>query len=150
MKGSGLGDRLRVLISEKGVTPYEISKKTGISQSTLSRILNNTTTKLNINNLTLLSKYFNVEYDWLSTGKGPKMRGSYPDSSFNRATASDYVASYRNDDALVDSQNRMARALETLAESNKELVENNKRVTETNEKVMSEMLGLVKDLKEKK
>lgn len=64
----GLSERLKELIKNKGVTPYEVSVSTGINQSTLSRILNNNTQKMSIKNTLLLAKYFEVDKDWLVTG----------------------------------------------------------------------------------
>lgn len=128
-----MASRLRELIEEKGVTPYEVSKMTGISQATLSRILNNNTTKLNIQNITILSEYFAVSYDWLSTGKGEKKAGNYGKYVPRMAKASDVSGTYNTNDPLIDSHNRLARAMETIAESNRMLAENN-------EKVINEML----------
>jgi len=65
-----LSERISKLIETKGVTAYEISLKTGISQSSLSRLLNDNTTKLNIKNTDLLAKYFNVNREWLLNGNG--------------------------------------------------------------------------------
>jgi transcriptional regulator with XRE-family HTH domain len=50
------------LIKNKGVTAYEVSCGTGISESTLSRILNKNT-KPNIQNRKILAEYFNVNED---------------------------------------------------------------------------------------
>ncbi len=63
-------DRLRQLIQNKGVTPYEISASTGIAPSTLSRILDNTTKKPNAKNIKLLANYFNINHEWLARGEG--------------------------------------------------------------------------------
>lgn len=68
-----LGNRIKELIDNKGITPYAVSNETGISQSTLSRILNNSSKKTNIENTKLLAKYFGVSKDWLLTGKGEKI-----------------------------------------------------------------------------
>jgi transcriptional regulator with XRE-family HTH domain len=65
-----LSDRIKQLIDKKGVTPYVVSKATGISDATFSRVLNNSTAKLNETNLSKLANYFNVEIDWLRTGAG--------------------------------------------------------------------------------
>lgn len=69
-----LSQRLRQLIDNKSITPYEVSIKTGISQSTLSRILNNSTTKINIKNTNLLARFFGINESWLLTGDGDKER----------------------------------------------------------------------------
>jgi transcriptional regulator with XRE-family HTH domain len=140
MESGTISTRLKELIGDKGVTPYEISKMTGISQATLSRILNNNTTKLNIQNVTLLSEYFNVSYDWLSTGKGEKKDVHYGRYIPRTGKANDVSGSYYTGDPLIDSHNRLAKAMETMAESNRILAENNKRVAESNEKVVNEIL----------
>ncbi len=140
MESSTISTRLRELIAEKGVTSYEVSKMTGISQATLSRILNNNTAKLNIQNLILLSDYFNVNYDWLSTGKGERTDINYGRYIPRTSKASDVVAPYYTNDPLIESHNRLAKAMETVAESNRILAENNRRVAESNEKVVNEML----------
>ena len=63
-------NRLKQLIEEKGVTPYVVASKTGIAQSSISRILSGKTTKTSIRNTELLAKYFNVSPQWLLTGTG--------------------------------------------------------------------------------
>ena len=45
---------LNKLFKDRGVTPYEVSIKTGISESTFSRVLNNETKKLGIRNTEIL------------------------------------------------------------------------------------------------
>jgi len=54
---------------EKGLTAYHLAKETGISQATLSRILNKES-KPNTNTLKTLSKYFGENEEWLLTGRG--------------------------------------------------------------------------------
>lgn len=63
-----LSERVKKLIEDKGVTPYEVSVKTGVSQSTLSRVLNENTLKLSLKNTEMLAKYFNVSEEWISSG----------------------------------------------------------------------------------
>lgn len=63
-----IGEILKKLLEEKGVTPYEVSADTGISQSTFSRMLNKNT-KPNQKNKRLLAEYFNVNPEFLVTGK---------------------------------------------------------------------------------
>ena len=38
-----IGERLQKLLDKKGITAYMLSDYTGVSQSTISRILNNNT-----------------------------------------------------------------------------------------------------------
>lgn len=67
-----IGDRLRQVIDNQGISAYEISQATNISQATLSRILNNSTTKPSKSTIDLLSNYLKVNRIWLQTGNGPK------------------------------------------------------------------------------
>jgi transcriptional regulator with XRE-family HTH domain len=84
-----LKERYLYLIKEKDVTPYQISEKTGISNTALSQIklgkvnsISNTTAKL-------LSEYFCVNKDWLLKGEG-EMRKSY-NQKIGKATDSTIV-----------------------------------------------------------
>lgn len=69
-----VGSRLRELMDRKAITAYELSKITGISQAALSRLFNDGTSKPNIKNAELLSKYFEVSREWLISGE--EMPGS--------------------------------------------------------------------------
>lgn len=62
-----IGERFQKLLDNKGVTPYEVSMHTGISQATLSRILNKNT-KPNIENRKILAEYFNVTPEFILHG----------------------------------------------------------------------------------
>ncbi len=44
----GIGERITELLEKKGITAYTLSNETGLSQATLSRIINRNT-KPNIN-----------------------------------------------------------------------------------------------------
>lgn len=70
------GKRLRELIDNKGITPYQISQETGISQATLSRLLGSLTAKPSIKNIRLLANYFNISQTWLLTGDGEKQKST--------------------------------------------------------------------------
>lgn len=63
-----IGERITELLENKGISAYTLSNETGISQATLSRIINKST-KPNASNLKVLSEYFNVDQTWLLTGK---------------------------------------------------------------------------------
>jgi transcriptional regulator with XRE-family HTH domain len=65
-----LKDRIKILLESKRVTPYEVSRETGISQATLSRLINGQTAKLSIKNKAVLANYFHVEPEELITGSG--------------------------------------------------------------------------------
>ena len=51
-------EKISKFIEYKGITVYELSQKTGISQSTFSKILNDSVKKPNIKNAEILEKYF--------------------------------------------------------------------------------------------
>jgi transcriptional regulator with XRE-family HTH domain len=59
--------RVKELMRKKGISAYNLSNYTGISQATLSRILNKDT-KPNASNLKSLAEYFQVEQEWLLSG----------------------------------------------------------------------------------
>lgn len=65
-----VGDRLRQVIDNKKISPYELALATRISQATLSRILNNSTTKPSSNTIEALANYLQVSRIWLQTGEG--------------------------------------------------------------------------------
>lgn len=65
-----IGERLKQVIDNKGITPYELSMRTAISQATLSRIIANVTTKPSLKTIDTLAKYLQINRDWLLTGDG--------------------------------------------------------------------------------
>lgn len=73
-----IGDRLREIIEQKGLTPYRVSKKTGVSQSTLSRILNKNAIP-NESNMKVLVDFFQVSENWLLTGEMDDFHNSNDD-----------------------------------------------------------------------
>lgn len=64
-----IGFRVKKLIENKGVTAYEVAAKTGISESTLSRIISKDS-KPNLRNSEILAEYFEVSKQYLLTGVG--------------------------------------------------------------------------------
>jgi transcriptional regulator with XRE-family HTH domain len=64
---NSIGKRLEYLIEKKGITAYELSSSTGISQSTLSRIIHKGS-KPNLKNSDILAKYFQIKKEWLING----------------------------------------------------------------------------------
>ena len=61
-------ERFQFLLESKGLTPYQLSKKTGISDATLGRILNKGS-KPNSKTMESLCKYFDITEEWFLTGK---------------------------------------------------------------------------------
>lgn len=69
-----IGERLKQVIDNKGITPYELSMRTAISQATLSRIIANVTSKPSLKTIDTLAKYLQINRDWLLTGEGEMLR----------------------------------------------------------------------------
>lgn len=67
-------ERLRYLLDLYEVTPYRVSKETGVSQSTISRFLSSAEGAIRFQAETIerLSKYFQVSPDWLEYGRGDR------------------------------------------------------------------------------
>lgn len=57
--------KLSELIRKKGVTAYQVSMESGVSQATLSQILNGGTKKMSNKTAKALSEYFEVSKDYL-------------------------------------------------------------------------------------
>ena len=77
------GERLRQVIEEKGITPYELSAKTNVAQATLSRIFANSTTKPSIKTVEVIADYLQISRDWLLTGNGDMRAKSKSDASLS-------------------------------------------------------------------
>ena len=77
------GERLRQVIEEKGITPYELSAKTNVSQATLSRIYAISTTKPSIKTVEVIADYLQISRDWLLTGNGDMRAKSKSDASLS-------------------------------------------------------------------
>lgn len=69
--------KINTFIANKGITVYELSKKTGIPQSTFSKILNDSVKKPNIKNSEILEKYF-LENSELDNSKSELTGYYYP------------------------------------------------------------------------
>lgn len=61
-----LKEKIQYLIDNKGVSPYQMSIDSNISQSTISRILSGETKKLNLKNKKLIANYFSINEDDLN------------------------------------------------------------------------------------
>lgn len=104
------GERLRQVIENKGITPYQLSAKTNVSQATLSRILANSTTKPSIKTVEVIADYLQISREWLLTGNGDMHTKSESDTSFSNLLA------------VIASQQR---TIENLSETIKNLTSKN-------------------------
>jgi len=64
------------LLQANGVTPYKVSKATGVSQSTLSDWKRGISTPKQ-DKLQKIAGYFNVSLEYLTTGKNPEENQTY-------------------------------------------------------------------------
>jgi transcriptional regulator with XRE-family HTH domain len=136
-------DRIKQLFEDNNVTAYEVSVRTHISQSTLSRILNNKTYKLSIKTTDILSDYFFVKREWLVSGKGEKyiakkLASDIKDSDPLNSQSSYNV--YRNID--IEEMRVMVRELKTL---NAKLIEENRILSLTNESLATSIRDIAKE-----
>ena len=60
-----LRDRIRDLMKERGVNQIMLAQKAGITESTLSRFLSGSVSKLSDENIVAIARYFNVSTDFL-------------------------------------------------------------------------------------
>lgn len=67
---STLKERLELLIENKGISRYLIASGSGVSNSILSRIINEKTKKISQKTIADLANYFHVDPYWLQTGRG--------------------------------------------------------------------------------
>jgi transcriptional regulator with XRE-family HTH domain len=114
-------ERIEYLLRKKGVSSYEIAQKTGISQSTLSRLRQGLTAKLNIKNAELLAKYFGIDKKWLLTGEGKPFSTSEHDTTLPVSSGNDALLLKLLDKK--DSEIReLNREIGALSEQNRSLI----------------------------
>jgi len=136
-------ERIRQLFEDNNVTPYEVSVKTRISQSTLSRILNNKTVKLSIRTTDILANYFNVTRMWLATGKGERIQVKN-DSGEITGKESRFKKAIRSVDSKTEIEQLKALVKE-LKTRNADLVEELKMVNRTNDNLSESIKDFAKE-----
>lgn len=109
-----ISERLAYLLESKKITPYQLSVGTGISESTISRILSQKTKKLQTPTITLLANYLQVKKEWLLTGDGDIAEKDQADLNFT---------------GYLSRIDELIKANRDLSASNKILAENNARLT---------------------
>lgn len=109
---NSLQERLVYLLKNKGITSYQLSADTGVSEGTLSRILSGKTQKLRESTLKKLADYFKISEDWLRIGSGEMSH-----KPEKKASEEEF-----------GELKKLIAANETLAEANKILAENYTRL----------------------
>lgn len=143
-----LADRIRQLIERKNVTPYQVSKETGVAESTFSKILDGTTKKINNNTCVKLSNYFNVSKSWLLSGEGEMLKKDIiedPVESYKNPTLAEMAAALKD---LAESNKMMAKSNMMMAESNRIIADANKILSETNKDLAKKISSLKEDIVE--
>tara|TARA_R110002167_G_scaffold93474_7_gene250500 strand:- start:8835 stop:9512 length:678 start_codon:yes stop_codon:yes gene_type:complete len=59
----GIADAIKLYIFTKGITPFEFSKSSGISQSGISRLLNKQIKRLNSDSKDALERFFKIPFE---------------------------------------------------------------------------------------
>lgn len=131
---NSIGKRLEYLIEKKGITAYELSSSTGISQSTLSRIIHKGS-KPNLKNSEALAKYFQITKEWLINGSS--------EDNFEPNHFSEPISTYeaiKKEGVENPSQNENGdetRSFDSLIKTIDYFIEENKRLRLENERLKS-------------
>ncbi len=136
-------DRIKQLFEDNNVTAYEVSVRTHISQSTLSRILNNKTDKLSIKTTDILSEYFAVKREWLVTGKGEK---SISENKFEANQSKEIPTNQLVPSSLFESEIEKLKG-EVKAQKNRidDLIDENKILRRSNENLSESIKSLSRE-----
>jgi len=60
-----VGERIKLLLHNKGITPYRLAKETGVSYTGVTKILNGSTKNPQVESLSAIADYFGVSLDYL-------------------------------------------------------------------------------------
>ena len=108
------------LLQKNGVTPYKISKETGVSQSTLSDWKRGLSTP-KIDKLQKIANYFGVSVEYLQTGKEPETQIVTDKSSLTKrdtkqieSILSDTEALLKQDGLMFDGDPASPEAIESI------------------------------------
>jgi len=61
-----IAEKIHELMNRRGITPYRLSKETGVSYTGLTKILNGTTKNPQIDSLKLIADYFGESIDYFT------------------------------------------------------------------------------------
>lgn len=108
------------LLQKNGVTPYKISKETGVSQSTLSDWKRGLSTP-KIDKLQKIANYFGVSVEYLQTAKEPETQVVTDKSSLTKrdtkqieSILSDTEALLKQDGLMFDGDPASPEAIESI------------------------------------
>ena len=94
------------LLQENGVTPYKVSKETGVSQSTLSDWKRGVSTP-KIDKLQRIADYFGVSVEYLQTGKNRTVKKITDKSSLTNRDTKQIEAILNDTEALLKQDGLM-------------------------------------------
>jgi transcriptional regulator with XRE-family HTH domain len=65
-----LVERIRKILQIRGMTPYDLSQRAGLSDGHVNTMLNRNTTRLSAETLTAIADAADVSLEWLVSGRG--------------------------------------------------------------------------------
>lgn len=138
---NSISKRLKYILEIKGITRYKLSKISGISETGLSRIVNNVSNP-NKSTLKSISDALDVSIDWLLTGKGSMFKNEYNITYSKTDTISERLAYFKTKNGLTYYD--LGSALEITAGAMHGVVRRNE-VTEQQIILISEKFGITKE-----
>lgn len=94
------------LLQKNGVTPYKVSKETGVSQSTLSDWKRGLSTP-KLDKLQKIANYFGVTVNYLMTGKEPETQKATDEPSLTKRDTKQIEAILNDTEALLKQDGLM-------------------------------------------
>jgi len=94
------------LLQKNGVTPYKVSKETGVSQSTLSDWKRGLSTP-KIDKMQKIADYFGVSVEYLQTGKEPERQKVTGNTSLTKRDSKQIEAILNDTEALLKQDGLM-------------------------------------------
>lgn len=94
------------LLQKNGVTPYKVSKETGVSQSTLSDWKRGLSTP-KIDKMQKIADYFGVSVEYLQTGKEPERQKATGNTSLTKRDSKQIEAILNDTEALLKQDGLM-------------------------------------------
>lgn len=96
-------ERFMQLLQEKGITPYRVSKETGVTQTTLSDWKTGRATPKTAT-LQKIADYFNVSLDWLTGNSEYRNIDDYSSQEINKNQPDDLIILNRNAKKMTPEQ----------------------------------------------